>query len=427
MLALLLISMVTLAFNIQTAKASGTVIIMADGSVDPPTAPIQRDGDVYSFTDNIYDSIVVQRDNIVVDGAGFAVQGAGSGIGIDLSMRSNVTIKNMEIKAFDIGLYLWFTTNNSSITANKITNTLYGISLSCSFSTNISENDITNNWCGIDISWSYGNKFYHNNFVDNHVQVSSYGSTNTWDDGYPSGGNYWSDYTGIDVKNGPGQNLPGSDGIGDTPYIINTQNKDRYPFTKPWTPPSPPPVTAAVDIDPDTLNLMSTGQWITVYIQLPEEYNAADIDATTIRLNETISPILDPKYSFVTNPSEYLVDHSNDGILERMVKFERAAVESWIYYTQGISYGDVALTITGNLIDETFFEGTDIIFVNYPGDANHDGTIDMVDLSLVSAHWYPGPPTGPLGYDVNADFNRDGMINMLEVAIISAYWGQTVP
>lgn len=61
------------------------------------------------------------------------------------------------------------------------------------------------------------------------------------------------------------------------------------------------------------------------------------------------------------------------------------------------------------------------------GDANNDGTVNMVDLSLVSAHWYPGPPTGPLGYDANADFNDDGTVNMLEVAIISANWGQTIP
>ena len=59
MLTLLLTSMLTLAFNIRPVKAEGgTIYIRADGSIDPPTAPILRDGDIYTFTDNIYDSIV---------------------------------------------------------------------------------------------------------------------------------------------------------------------------------------------------------------------------------------------------------------------------------------------------------------------------------------------------------------------------------
>jgi len=61
------------------------------------------------------------------------------------------------------------------------------------------------------------------------------------------------------------------------------------------------------------------------------------------------------------------------------------------------------------------------------GDVNNDGTVNIGDLSVVSAHWHPGPPVGPLGYDVNADLDNDGSVGMLEVAIISANWGQTVP
>lgn len=50
------------------------------------------------------------------------------------------------------------------------------------------------------------------------------------DDGYPSGGNYWSDYSGVDEKSGPNQDLSGSDGIGDTPYVIDENNTDHYPL-----------------------------------------------------------------------------------------------------------------------------------------------------------------------------------------------------
>jgi hypothetical protein len=57
---------------------------------------------------------------------------------------------------------------------------------------------------------------------------------NIWDDGYPSGGNYWKDYTGVDLYNGPYQNETGSDGIGDTPYTIDANNTDRYPLMAPF-------------------------------------------------------------------------------------------------------------------------------------------------------------------------------------------------
>jgi hypothetical protein len=53
------------------------------------------------------------------------------------------------------------------------------------------------------------------------MQADSWGYDNTWDDGYPSGGNYWSDYNGYDSDH---------DGIGDTPYFIDENNTDHYPL-----------------------------------------------------------------------------------------------------------------------------------------------------------------------------------------------------
>jgi hypothetical protein len=115
-------------------------------------------------------------------------------------------------------------------------------------------------------------------------------------------------------------------------------------------------VPATTDIHPQTLNLKRKGQWITAYIQLPEEYAPEDIDANTVLLNKIIQPVLDPKYDFVTNSSEYLVDHNEDGILERMVKFYRAEVMPLL------SVGKARLTITGE-VDGSSFDGSDIIRV----------------------------------------------------------------
>jgi parallel beta-helix repeat protein len=520
-LTLLLTSIFTLALNIEPAKATDTIYIRADGSIDPPTAPISTvDSITYTFTGNVYDSIVVERNNIAIDGSGYTLQGSGIGSGIINPYHDamNVTIKNANIKGFRIGVESWYgfvllknnivynsgygvwgaglisqniISNNgyegimipeggsstisgntlvnnginarglaniignnindgtiwvregggSSILGNNVSNggivlqerwsdTVSGNNMT-DFSTGIFlwgatnciifRNSVTNCDCGVRVGTytdsnaisenniavcgdgirlggdlcrnntitrniiannGYGIFFngglsspnntrtYHNNFIYNAEQVGHetappQGSLNFWDDGYPSGGNHWSDYIGVDLKRGPDQDFLGSDGIGDTPYVIGVGNQDHYPLMNPWTP-TPHTITATIDIGPDTLNMKSQVRWITAYIQLPERYNPEDIDASTILFNGTVPPVLDPKYGFVTNSSEYLVDQNNDGILERMVKFDRVKLELWIYQSVGMQY-DVSLTITGKLSDGTSFDGTDTISVFWAG------------------------------------------------------------
>jgi parallel beta-helix repeat protein len=109
----------------------------------------------------------------------------------------------------------------------------------------IGNNIIANSAAGLQLNdYSRNCTFFHNNFVNNTQQVQMGGAygmydgthpqPNTWDNGYPSGGNYWSDYPGLDLKSGPHQNQTGSDGMGDTPYAISTNNIDLYPLTTPF-------------------------------------------------------------------------------------------------------------------------------------------------------------------------------------------------
>jgi parallel beta-helix repeat protein len=309
MLTLLLTSMLAIAFYIQPVRASGTIYIRADGSIDPPIATISSvDNATYTFTDNINDSIVVERDSIVVDGAGYTVSGVNPVSGVDLSERVNVTIKGATIRDFNaaIGVYLKnaslcsvygnnitdnfegivfdYSSNctisgnnitdshnvgiglefssNCTISGNNMTNNLYGIwlgsSSNCTISGNnitanhyygngggisvmysnystISGNNIRNNDYGIVMDSSSNNKICHNNFVNNTAQTFFTLSINAWDDGYPSGGNYWDDYSGEDSFKGLYQNETGSDGIGDSPYIIYENIIDKYPLVAPWT------------------------------------------------------------------------------------------------------------------------------------------------------------------------------------------------
>jgi hypothetical protein len=216
---------------------------------------------------------------------------------------------------------------------------------------------------GFQRGFSSGNKFFHNNIANmgKQIELQNEPEPIVWDDGYPSGGNYWGDY----VTRYPHAHELDNSGIWDTPYYIEEDNQDNYPLMKPWgstapTPPTPRSITAKVDFDHDNLNLKSRGKWITAHIQLPKEYDPADSNASTILLNGTIAPVLNPKYGFVRSASEHLGNHNGDGVLELMIRFDRATVVSWIYHSAGMQH-EIALTITGELTDGTPFEGTDTI------------------------------------------------------------------
>jgi len=126
---------------------------------------------------------------------------------------------------------IWYDVTLTSSSLNTIHGNIMGdVHLSSSSNNTFSKNNINSY---VTLTSSYNNKFYHNNFIYSHC-VHSENSTNMWDDGYPSGGNYWSDYTGVDLYSGPFQNETGSDGIGDTPYLIAQNNRDNYPFMDPY-------------------------------------------------------------------------------------------------------------------------------------------------------------------------------------------------
>jgi parallel beta-helix repeat protein len=163
----------------KVVKASGTIYIMADGSIDPPAAPIQRSDNTYTFTNDIYEPIVVKRDYIIIDGAGFTVQGAGSGKGIDISKRNNVTIKNIKIRTFDTGVYLYQSSSNMII-GNNITNSTLGIKLDYYSSFNIiSGNSITENRQGIAVGPLSSNNEIYGNYLNNLRYLGIFIETNS--------------------------------------------------------------------------------------------------------------------------------------------------------------------------------------------------------------------------------------------------------
>lgn len=241
------------------------IIIQQDGSVYPSNAPIQRNENIYTFTNDIYGTVRVLKSNVKLDGAGFTLRGPYNGsqvnvwavgegpnqspdliaqyiIGIDLGAETveGITIQDLNVKNFSIGMYMW--TKNNTITGNSITESILGILLSGS-NTTITNNYIAKNTQGLFFGFNGEEELIpadilisHNGFDHNKLQINGcfceeYPENeppHAWDNGKE--GNYWSDYNGTDAN---------GDGIGDTPYVVDIQNQDRFPFMQnPAIPPT---------------------------------------------------------------------------------------------------------------------------------------------------------------------------------------------
>jgi parallel beta-helix repeat protein len=189
LLTLLLMSMSALASNIQPPKASGTIYIRSDGTIEG-TDKILRNGTIYTFRDTITDSIVLEKSDIVLDGAGQILEGHTTGIGIDLTRVHNVTVRNVTIKTFETGISLTessfcsitqtFVTMsyglgillNRSINVNVVGNDIsfnkdFGVFLWVANNSYVAENDIISNSGGVGIQESYNNTLDGNNVTAN--------------------------------------------------------------------------------------------------------------------------------------------------------------------------------------------------------------------------------------------------------------------
>jgi parallel beta-helix repeat protein len=151
--------------------------------------------------------------------------------GVILDSSSGNVFSSNNITGQGDGFDIWYSSGNV-LSGNDVAGDGYdnGLSFYSSNSSIISGNIIANNVYGIVIHVSSSNSIYHNDFVDNTQQVSSDGSPNTWDNGYPSGGNYWSDYQ----TRYPDAVANISSGIWNASYVIDVNNTDSYPLVAPF-------------------------------------------------------------------------------------------------------------------------------------------------------------------------------------------------
>ncbi|MBI3552838.1 MAG: hypothetical protein HY077_09990 [Elusimicrobia bacterium] len=119
---------------------------------------------------------------------------------------------------------------------------------------------------------------------------------------------------------------------------------------------------ASVDLDPDTLNLVSKGKYITAYLGFPgNNASPADIAVDSIKIvrvnGKAITPI-----AALLKPTEL---EDEDGAPTLMVKFDRHAVEAVL------SAGDQTLDLEGALKNGKAFSGSGKIWAISRGAAAH--------------------------------------------------------
>ncbi len=129
-----------------------------------------------------------------------------------------------------------------------------------------------------------------------------------------------------------------------------------------------PTIDAVVALDPGTLNLASNGNWITCYIELPKDgsgmtYDVSTIDGASVTLSYSNTEIHacttgDQGWATTTANADNVADFDGDGVLERMVKFDRAAVQRLVQPLEA------TVTIQGDLAGGTIlFKGEAVIRV----------------------------------------------------------------
>jgi parallel beta-helix repeat protein len=315
----------------------------------------------------------------------------------------NCSILNNIVKGSNhCGIHVWGWSENCSVSNNNVSNSFIGIAtISCS-GIDVFCNNICNCVYGFEGSDSYPplNRIFHNNFINNTINAIEY-DVDVWDDGYPSGGNYWSDYTGVDLYNGPYQNETGSDGIGDTPYTIRnwknqTSGRDHYPLMRPW--PREHDI-AAVDVVCNR-TWVYQGHSVGINVTISNKGDYHENVTVTLYYNITANKIIG-------------VETINMLITENQTI-------TFIWDTASVEYcHNYTITAVTNIAspdahpsDNTLTDGK--VKVRIMGDINGDGIVDMADVSIIidaflAEPWHPR-------WNPDTDLNQDRIIDLADIS-----------
>jgi parallel beta-helix repeat protein len=324
------------------------------------------------------------------------------------------------------GIWSSGATTANAFSGNTLINNRDGIEFHGLFNNTISENNLVNSIrFGIIFRGSSDNYVYHNNFINNTIQAycePNYGyySVNVWDDGYPSGGNYWSDFNPPDIFSGPYQNETGSDMIADSPYVIDANNTDHYPFVGPWTATGENvTVTHATSISLTFSNVTSSG-------------------VTTVNQTE-IGPDPPVGFKLATDPPVYYdikttanysggirlaVPYDDTGLMQ--VQESSLSLMHWSEAQQQWTDITTFVDTDNNIIygeTDSFSLFALIISIYGPGDINKDKIVDIFDITIVALAFSSTP--GDPNWNPIADINSDGIVDIFDIVVVALNFGET--
>ena len=297
------------------------------------------------------------------------------------------------------GVWLGYSSNNA-LMGNDFSENSFGVWLQDNSSSNsLVGNRLTDNQnCGLVFENSSDNKIYHNSFENSANIVGTLDLTNTWDDGYPSGGNHWNDFAGDDIFRGVFQNETGSDGVIDTPRMIDVNNTDRFPLMKPYA--------GLNDIGILAINISehATGHthlWISAevmnYGEQAETFNiSVRANSTTIQTRTiTLTSRNSTTATFMWNTTRVAVGNYSITAMADTVKGETDTTDN-------------SLTLG------------DLVFVTIPGDTtgaggHADGVVMVQDIMAIVAEF--NTRSGDSSWNPVLDVNDDGVINMRDICL----------
>jgi parallel beta-helix repeat protein len=159
-----------------------SIEITATGAVNGSDM-IQRSGNVYTFTGDVVGSIVVFRSGIVIDGAGYTLEGDGDRTGLWFQEINSVEVKNLHVCNFSYGIEFTYGLTldgctNNTLSGNTITNNSYGIMFWLFTGGNtLLDNTIANNTYGVYFNHSPNNTLRNNQLINNKYNLYSQSET----------------------------------------------------------------------------------------------------------------------------------------------------------------------------------------------------------------------------------------------------------